>query len=455
MASDEKPGINPPQEAPQIPVPAPASSPPPRSQEDFPDLKVRIQRLVHRWFGVWGLVMLAIFAVAGGAWWNWEAIRVLPGVSPFLKWMFEQPIPPVDPERFAVAIAHLEHDKDHYYEMLIIEALKDFAGEERSIQILRFDRTISLTSTQPEKDEQAGHDKAREYIQASGADVLIWGMLHHLGDQSAPRLYWTMSQKVKRAEQAYQLEKFKLPDLFWDQLVEVLRLVVAAHYIEFFAQEGHFTANRLAPFIERVRKLRQIQNQQGWAADTRAEVGFFFAYALSIFGRQTGKNEFQEEAVAIYTEVLRESPREQVPFEWATVQNNLGNTLRQLGEWEGSTARVEEAVAAYREALTEQTRDRVPLAWATTQHNLGSALQTLGKRKKEVRFVCEALGNHVTAWEVFSTVAPYLSSLAVDNAKRDLSILKNEFELLTWESCLANYQENLRHMGLLEEQGSP
>jgi len=34
-------------------------------------------------------------------------------------------------------------------------------------------------------------------------------------------------------------------------------------------------------------------------------------------------------------------------------QNNLGNTLRRLGERESGTTKLEEAVAAYREALKE------------------------------------------------------------------------------------------------------
>ena len=41
--------------------------------------------------------------------------------------------------------------------------------------------------------------------------------------------------------------------------------------------------------------------------------------------------------------------------------DNLGLTLRTLGERESGTARLEEAVAAFRDALMEYTRARVPL----------------------------------------------------------------------------------------------
>ena len=65
---------------------------------------------------------------------------------------------------------------------------------------------------------------------------------------------------------------------------------------------------------------------------------------------------------------------------WAATQNNLGNALATLGERERGTERLEQAVAAYTEALKEMTREQVPLNWATTQNNLGRAIQILRER---------------------------------------------------------------------------
>ena len=47
--------------------------------------------------------------------------------------------------------------------------------------------------------------------------------------------------------------------------------------------------------------------------------------------------------------------------------------LAELVGWIGGTERLEQAVAAYTEALKECTRERVPLDWAMTQNNLGTA----------------------------------------------------------------------------------
>ena len=77
-----------------------------------------------------------------------------------------------------------------------------------------------------------------------------------------------------------------------------------------------------------------------------------------------------EEAVVAFRKALKERTRQHTPFEWATVQNNLGTALSDIGERGDTKARLDEAVEAYRETLKEWTRERVPWQWAKTQNNL-------------------------------------------------------------------------------------
>jgi hypothetical protein len=56
--------------------------------------------------------------------WNWSTVKDLPVVSTVVTWFSQAPLPKADPQRFAVALAHLEHDKDQQYERLIREVLK-------------------------------------------------------------------------------------------------------------------------------------------------------------------------------------------------------------------------------------------------------------------------------------------------------------------------------------------
>src|SRR6516225_4765249 len=113
--------------------------------------------------------------------------------------------------------------------------------------------------------------------------------------------------------------------------------------------------------------------------------------ALSVLGERESGTAKLEAAVVAYREALKEWTRERVPLRWAMTQNNLAIALRALGMREGGTEKLEEAVTAYREASKEQTRERVPLDWARTQNNLGSALSSLGERESGTAKLEEAV----------------------------------------------------------------
>jgi hypothetical protein len=250
MPPNETPESAPsPQKATQPPAPPPIPSSPSSSpREEPPDPWERFRRLIYQRFGFAGLIIVALLVLL---WSNWSTVKDLPGVSAIGTWLSQAPLPKADPQRFTVALAHLEHDKDQRYERLIREVLRDFEG----VQLLQFDRKFSLEGTKPEESEKKGHAKARQYLEDSGAHVLIWGLVLSQDSKSAPRIYWTTLEGDKRAKEPYQPENFKLPDLFWNDLAEVLRLVVATHYSKFVKQQGHFIADQLVPFITRVRRL--------------------------------------------------------------------------------------------------------------------------------------------------------------------------------------------------------
>jgi tetratricopeptide (TPR) repeat protein len=128
------------------------------------------------------------------------------------------------------------------------------------------------------------------------------------------------------------------------------------------------------------------------------------AHAYYTQGEEFGDNDALREAIASYRSALDLVPRERVPLQWATTQNNLGNALRTLGARESGTARLEQAVGAYRAALEEYTRDRVPLDWAMTQNNLAEALKVLSEREsgtvRRTRLE-EAIAAYDTALTVF------------------------------------------------------
>lgn len=131
MPPDETPEpAPPPQGATQPPAPTPIpSSPSQNPQEDFSDPGKWFWRYIYRRFGLLGWVLVALFVpIILWIWTNWSIVKTLPKVSSLVTWFIQAPLPKADPQRFAVALAHLEYDKDQQYEHLIREALKDFEG---------------------------------------------------------------------------------------------------------------------------------------------------------------------------------------------------------------------------------------------------------------------------------------------------------------------------------------
>jgi tetratricopeptide (TPR) repeat protein len=335
-------------------------------------------------------------------WTQWGTVKAWPGISAVVAHLERKALPEADPDRFSVAVAHLEDDSaKREHETLIMRLLQDFEG----IQVLTFDRTISVKGSVPEEREREGHQRAREYLEESKASVLIWGSVLSYGNQAKPNLYLTAAAGEARKSQQYTPEisvEFRLPNVFWADLSDVLRLVITTQDTQFLAEQGHYTADRLRPFVERVQSLLKASaNRPGWDADALTSTRVILAGALQTLGDQSGKNEPLEQAVAAYRAALEEWTRERVPLDWAMTQNNLGTALTGLGERESGTARLEQAVAAYRAALEEATRERVPLNWATTQNNLGTALRSQGARTNDGVQLAEARNAVTAAFDVF------------------------------------------------------
>jgi hypothetical protein len=89
----------------------------------------------------------------------------------------------------------------------------------------------------------------------------------------------------------------------------------------------------------------------------------------------------------------------------------------------------------------------VHLDWAATQNNLGNALHDLGTRTHNTNALYQALGDHVSAWQVSSEAAPHYASMAVAGAKRDVVTIHNQSRGTT-SPCLQTYSADLNQMGV-------
>jgi tetratricopeptide (TPR) repeat protein len=380
--------------------------------KNIPKTSERICLSVFQRYRISRLVGLALVAMTFLVWIQWSAVSPAPRVSSLIEDAVSGVLPQADPNRFSVAVAHLEDDDAYQsHKKLIIRLLQSLDG----VEVLAFDRTIRAHDPVAENQDHKGHQTARRYLNASNASVLIWGRVTSNAGQSIAALSLTAAQGGRASQDTPEIDMgLRLPAVSWEHLSDVLSVVIATQAAQF--EERHSLADRLQPFIARVHALLDKgAGRPGWDAEARASTRSALANALLTLGGQSGLNKPLEDAVAVYEEALKEWTRERVPLDWAMTQNNMGAALATLGERESGTARLERAVAAYRAALEEYTRERVPLDWARTQNSLGEALAALGERENGYAPLLQAAQAYRAALEEYVREQVTLDSAMTQN----------------------------------------
>jgi len=344
---------------------------------------------------------LTLLLGAGAVWWNWDTLAQKPLIGGLIKSLSRRPIVAASPGHLTIALAHLDGDANEEHEKLLLDRLtNDFEGAETT----QIDRTIVIADSGTAQDALSAAKQEAGLLRAqAGADVLLWGRVVTVEGKSVMRLYWTTGQAVSGAKASgvygVQTDTVALPELFWDDLKQVLGLLLQSRLaVVRKKMTGHYAADQLAPLIAQVRKLLQAQ-QGNWGPDTDAKVRYTFADALYGYGEQAGNDDALRESIEAYQRVLTEWTRQSAPLEWARAEHSLGNALVALGQREDGTARFEAAVAAYRAALLERTRERAPLDWAQTENGLGNALEFQGEREPGTAHLEEAVTAYRAALE--------------------------------------------------------
>jgi hypothetical protein len=92
---------------------------------------------------------------------------------------------------------------------------------------------------------------------------MIWGTALDVKAESPLSLHWTTVARIQVTSnsETYRPREsdLDLPRLFWNDLRDVLGLLVIAGATEFRNQKGHYLADQLQPFIGRVRSLLQTE----------------------------------------------------------------------------------------------------------------------------------------------------------------------------------------------------
>jgi uncharacterized caspase-like protein len=121
-----------------------------------------------------------------------------------------------------------------------------------------------------------------------------------------------------------------------------------------------------------------------WDVERARSYKWSEADSLNNLGRFKGDNDPYRDAIAAYRQALALTARDERPYDWAALNNNMGMVYEQLGERSIGIAELEQAVVTFNAVLEVETREADPYNWAMTQTNLGGALIKIGERTHDV-----------------------------------------------------------------------
>lgn len=319
-------------------------------------------------------------------------IGVVQGLAAFWK---SEPAPaPIDDKRLQVALARFEGDGwSESNARLVVGTFQEFP----ELNVIRLEGTMTAETA----DREARHEKARQYLQRTGAHVVVWGTVA-AGDGGAVHLSVTMAPAVametrwRRYQHAARLD---LPQADLQALRPLLRLLAAQLAAESRARLGDPPTDDLGVLAGETRAYLDAPETASWTAAERGLALVMIADALNLSGTLRQRKAELQAALDTYRAALELLPRQSHALHWGRAQNNLGNVLLTLGVRDKSVELLSGAIEAYKAALETRSRERAPHDWAATQSNLGNALHIIGERKGDAALLEEAVAAYRASLE--------------------------------------------------------
>jgi hypothetical protein len=235
-------------------------------------------------------VAIGLFALASTIGAMWAASRATPiarfsvarsadpgaryagdGDAGFAKQVVRGKMPEVAgiPLRYIVALAHFEGDPDHQVENRVrreLESLDPAFG----VKVVDCEHTWS---SQPTKEEV---QTARACMAGAAAKVLICGSIRGAGDKNV--IETTIVNDAREPfDRVYSPPDFQLPEIPFEQQLEVLRLAIAVGSSEFFANYGYYNFRSVSPLTAKVEHIADSSAARTWSSDALARVNFVAA----------------------------------------------------------------------------------------------------------------------------------------------------------------------------------
>jgi tetratricopeptide (TPR) repeat protein len=131
-------------------------------------------------------------------------------------------------------------------------------------------------------------------------------------------------------------------------------------------------------------------------------------------------------AINAYNEALRVYTFDKYPYQYATIQNNLGNAYWSLSIVEDKADNCMMAINAFNQALRVRIFDEYPYQYAMTQNNLGNAYQELSLVDDEIEYKGDNCKNGINAYNEALRVCTF------DGFPYDYAMIQNNLGTAYW-----------------------
>ncbi len=277
--------------------------------------------------------------------------------------------------RMVVAIAHLEGDDGHKIEGQLRDALANLDPRLHVTPVI-LNRSITLSG----RPQGMAHLDALESVTDVRVDSLIWGGVKGAPSPSVGPLYETEFGDNSQFGGGYLPADFKLPELPPDDLVRVLRLVVATNTAQFMSAYKIEFRDALVPLIGETREMIKDHGKTaGWSADTRARVNLVLSIASRTSGVELKSMDSLSASLAYVQHALDDWTHGRDPLEWAMAQRNLGRTLCDQYNLNRDSALLHPAVAAFQNAMSVYQSRSDGIDVAEIQSELGGLFEAIGR----------------------------------------------------------------------------
>lgn len=337
---------------------------------------------VFPWLGSYkvGLPIAALVALLVTAVSYRGVLLSIPVINKYAQKVGERRLPRPPADRFAVAIAHIEGDKDGDIETLIVESLKNIPG----VEPVRFDRSSEiLMADQPTEAERQATIDARAWLGQSGADILLLGYVVPTSEKLVrlllvPRLADDTFEAKLAASNAIEFPLYAK-----EPFQDVVRAQVLAYLGQF--DPGRANAGELRSAIQKLIELVDTSSSGRPKIDMQVALGT----VLAEYGVHAMEADALRASAKAYREALRTYSKHDEPLRRLEIQNYLGSVLRVLGQTDVNS--LEEAVAVYKDALSHMPPKTAPLGRAALLNNMGIALHQLGKYRADESLLRQAV----------------------------------------------------------------